>query len=45
MKPMDIYIANVPFSNGTDSKKRLALIVKVKHDKVNIFYNMSRQAH
>lgn len=37
MKPMDIYIANVPFSNGTDSKKRPALIVKVKHDKVNIF--------
>ena len=38
MKPMDIYIANVPFSNSTDSKKkRPTLIVKVKHDKVNIF--------
>ena len=37
MKPMEIYIADVPFDDEDDSKIRPALVVKVSDERVNIF--------
>ncbi len=37
MKPMEIYIADVPFDDKDDSKIRPALVVKVSNERVNIF--------
>lgn len=37
MKPMDIYIADVPFDEGTGSKVRPALVIEVGSEKVVVF--------
>ncbi len=37
MKPMEIYIADVPFEDKSDSKIRPALVIKVANKRVNIF--------
>ncbi|MGN1272485.1 MAG: type II toxin-antitoxin system PemK/MazF family toxin [Lactobacillus sp.] len=37
MKPMDIFIANVPFDEGRGSKVRPALVIEVKDEKVLVF--------
>lgn len=37
MEPMDLYIANVPFDEGTGSKIRPALVVEVQREKVVVF--------
>lgn len=37
MKSMDIYIADVPFDEGTGSKVRPALVIEVESEKVVVF--------
>lgn len=37
MSPMDIYVANVPFDEGTGCKVRPALVIEVESEKVIIF--------
>lgn len=37
MEPMDIYIANVPFDEGTGSKVRPALVIEVGKERVMVF--------
>jgi mRNA interferase MazF len=37
MEPMDIYIANVPFDEGTVSKVRPALVIEVSQERVMVF--------
>lgn len=37
MEPMDIYIADVPFDEGTGSKVRPALVIEVGSEKVVVF--------
>ncbi|WP_288659163.1 type II toxin-antitoxin system PemK/MazF family toxin [uncultured Limosilactobacillus sp.] len=37
MKPMDIYIASVPFDEGTDDKVQPALVIEVASEKVIVF--------
>ncbi|RHW54272.1 type II toxin-antitoxin system PemK/MazF family toxin [Lactobacillus bombicola] len=37
MESMDIYIANVPFDEGTGSKDRPALVIKVDQERVMVF--------
>lgn len=37
MKPMDIYIANVSFDEGTGSKIRPALVIEIEYKKVKVF--------
>ncbi len=37
MKPMDIYIANVPFDEGISSKLRPALVIKIEQEQVMVF--------
>lgn len=37
MKPMDIYIASVPFDEGMDDKVQPALVIEVASEKVIVF--------
>lgn len=37
MRPMDIYVADVPFDDKDASKLRPALVVKVSNSRVNVF--------
>lgn len=37
MRPMELYIANVPFDEGTGQKRRPALVVKVYQHRVKVF--------
>lgn len=37
MRPMDIYVAAVPFDDKDTSKLRPALVVKVSNSRVNVF--------
>ncbi|MGN1282310.1 MAG: type II toxin-antitoxin system PemK/MazF family toxin [Limosilactobacillus sp.] len=37
MEPLDIYIADVPFDEGTGSKVRPALVIEVESEKVIVF--------
>lgn len=37
MEPMDIYIASVPFDEGTGSKVRPALVIEVGKERVMVF--------
>lgn len=37
MRPMEVYIANVPFDEGTGQKIRPALVVKVYQHRVKVF--------
>lgn len=37
MEPMDIYIANVPFDEGTGEKIRPALVIEVDREQVMVF--------
>lgn len=37
MRPMELYVANVPFDEGIGQKIRPALVVKVYRHRVNVF--------
>ena len=45
MKPMDIYIANVPFDERDDSKVRPALVIEVGRECVMVFKITSQYQH